>query len=236
MATPMIDARRLELLHAEIDGELDPHERAELARALLADPATRAARQELQRLCARLDGIGQAEPPAELVDSVLSRLPTRPRAQHSPLTSVPASARARWSSGNWRYAAMLAGVMVAGALIFRMTDGQLAPATEVSGTLAGARAAAILDSASISGGGASGSASLIRDGGGLQLAVDLVAGAPIDLQVASGDHTLTINGLGAGRTVVGLPASGDTGQPVQLSFRVDGRQVASARLSGKAGN
>ena len=210
---------KLDLLNAEIDGELDSHQRAELARTVLVDPETRGIRDELRRLCARLDAIGQVAPPAELLGAVLRALPP----------ASPAPARTRWSAGSWRYAAMLAGVVVTGAAVFRLTNGQLAPATEMSGTLA-ARASDVLDSASIAG-GVTGRATLTRAASGLQLTVDLASGAPVDLQIASGDHARTINGLGAGRTVLGLPGFGDSGQPVQLSFRVNGREVARAQLA-----
>ena len=221
MGHPMIDSRRLELLHAEIDGELDAHGRAELARALLADPETRALRDDLRRLTGRLDAIGHVEPPAELVGSVLRALPP---ANSSPARSGRSAGR---GAGNWRYAAMLAGAIVAGTVLLRVTTGQLTPETEVAGTLAGPRATETLDSASISG-VATGRATLIRDTSGLQLAVELTAGTPVDLQIASGEHSLTINGLGAGRTVVGLPGFSDQGQPVRLTFSVNGREVGRA--------
>jgi hypothetical protein len=223
----MIDSRRLELLHAEIDGELDAHGRAELARALLADPETRALRDDLRRLTGRLDAIGQVEPPAELVGSVLRSLP--------PANSTPARSHrpAGHGAGYWRYAAMLAGAIVAGTLVFRFTNGQLAPDTEVSGTLAAQRTTETLDSTSISG-GTKGRASLVRDASGLQLAIELTSGTPVDLKIASGEHSLTINGLGAGRTVLGLPGFSDQGQPLKLTFSVNGREVGRAELAGKA--
>jgi anti-sigma factor RsiW len=210
----------LDLLHAEIDGELDSHQRAELARTVLADPETRAIRDELRRLCGRLDAIGQVAPPAELLGAVLRALP--------PATPVPA--RTRWSAGSWRYAAMLAVVIVTGAAVFRLTSGQLTPATEMSGTLAGPRASEVLGSTLITG-GVTGRATLTRAASGAQLAVELASGAPVDLQVASGDHTRTIKGLGAGRTVLSLPELGAAGEPIKLSFRIDGREVARAQLA-----
>lgn len=227
MGHPMINSRRLELLHAEIDGELDAHGRAELARALLADPETRALRDDLRRLTGRLDAIGQVEPPTELVGSVLRALP--------PAKSMPArSGRSvGHGTGTWRYAAMLAGAIVAGTVLFRVTTGQLAPETEVAGTLAGSRATETLDSASISG-GATGRASLMRDTSGLQLAVELTSGGPVDLEILGGEHSLTINGLGAGRTVVGLPGFAAPGQSLQLTFSVNGREVGRAQLKAKA--
>ena len=45
------------LIHAEIDGELDAANRAELARHLLADPNARTLREDLRRLCTELDAL-----------------------------------------------------------------------------------------------------------------------------------------------------------------------------------
>ena len=71
----MAESAQLALVHAEIDGELDDRQRAELARCLLADPAFRATRDELRRLCGRLDAMEQVDPPAELLDGILASLP-----------------------------------------------------------------------------------------------------------------------------------------------------------------
>jgi hypothetical protein len=218
----MADERLLALMHAEIDGELDSGQRAELARSLLADPTARAERDALRRLCARLDSIEQVEPPAELLPGVLAALPQN-KARRM---------RISWSSASWRYAAMLAGVLVTGAIVFRASDGQRAATSEVVGTLAGSPGAKTIDSASISGDGASGKVSLAEDHGGLHLTIDLRSGAPLDLRIASGRHTLTINGLGIGRTVLALPGFADSGQPVNLRFMVAGHEVAEARLAG----
>ena len=62
----MPDDRMLELLNAEIDGELSAAERAELSQRLLNDPQARTAREELRRTCTGLDALPRAEPPAEL--------------------------------------------------------------------------------------------------------------------------------------------------------------------------
>ncbi len=45
----MVDQAQLALIQAEIDGELNDRQRAELSRSLLADPALRAAREEMRR-------------------------------------------------------------------------------------------------------------------------------------------------------------------------------------------
>ena len=46
----MIEERHLELIHAELDGELNAEQRAELSRLLLANPEARAFRDQLERV------------------------------------------------------------------------------------------------------------------------------------------------------------------------------------------
>ncbi len=222
----MADQELLALMHAEIDGELDGGQRAKLARSLLADPKARAERDSLQRLCARLDAMEQVEPPAELLPGVLAALPQ----------TMARRMRIFGSSASWRYAAMLAGVLLTGAIVFQVSDGQRAATSQVVGTLAGSPSAKTIDTANISGDGASGKVSLAEDHGGLHLTVDLRSGAPLDLRIASGKHTLTINGLGIGRTVLALPGFAETGQPVNLRFMVAGHEVAGAQLAATGAN
>jgi hypothetical protein len=217
----MVDSAQLALVHAEIDGELDDRQRAELARCLLADPAFRAARDELHRLCGNLDSMKQVDPPAELLDGVLASLPR---------TKAPA-ARFRMPVGGWRYAAMLAGVLITGTIVFRLTDGQGSNTAEMSGTLAGPRTVQSVDLADISGGSLTGSATLVRQGTGRSLALELTGGAPVDVLVASGKQSLSIKGLPAGRTVTALPGFEATGQSLNLIFTAGGREIGRATLN-----
>jgi hypothetical protein len=216
----MADSAQLALVHAEIDGELDDRQRAELARCLLADPGFRATRDELRRLCGRLDSVEQVDPPADLLDGILASLPQA----KTPM------ARFRVPLGGWRFAAMLAGVLVTGTIVYKITDGQGTNAAEMAGTLAGPRASQSVDLASISRGAVAGNASLIRRGSALGLALELTAGAPVDLLVASGKHSFTIKALSAGRTETTLPGFEDTGQPVNLTFMAGGREIGRASL------
>ena len=73
----MINEKYLELIQAEVDGELPEQDRAELSRFMLANPDAHAVRDELKRLCSTLDQVRPAEPPPELLASVLAavRLP-----------------------------------------------------------------------------------------------------------------------------------------------------------------
>jgi len=220
----MTTVRHLELIHAEIDGELDSHGRGELARQLLADPDTRAARDQLHRLCEHLDRLEQDEPPGELKAKILGALP----AVAAPLR------RYRKTPLRWRYAALIAGVLAGGAVVFESIRGPEPATSEMTGTMAATDATA-LDTAVLNNGPISGRVSLYREGTGLSVALELVANGPVDVLVASDGHTLRINGLGnapgaSGPKVVALPGPGAKGQAVGLTFLMSGRQVSTATL------
>jgi hypothetical protein len=220
----MSTATHLELIHAEIDGDLDAHGRGELARQLLADPALRLVRDQLHALCAHFDGLEQEEPPAELQAKILGALPP----------AVVPRTPFRSSLPRWRYAALIAGVLAGGAVIFESVWGPEPVTSEMTGTMAAADASA-LDTAILDNGRISGRVSLYRDGRGLSVALELVASAPVDVLVASDGHTLRINGLGnasaaSGPTVVDLPGPAARGQAVGLTFLMSGRQVSTATL------
>jgi anti-sigma factor RsiW len=226
MGTPTME-HTMELLQAELDGELDAHSRAELARLLLADSKVRALREGLRNLGGQLDALGHAEPPADLKDAVMRSLPA---ASPASVAARPEPSRQLWRAGSWRYAAALAGVIVAGAAVVRLAGGQFGPESEMAGTLAAQRAE-LPAVATLSGATAPlGTASLARDAAGLRLTVDLAPGTPLDLRVADHEHSLAINGLGQGRTVLRLPGLGDAGQPIELRFLAKGQEVARARL------
>ena len=236
----MTDATRLELIHAEIDGELDPRQRAELARSLLADPATRALREDLRRLCTALDTVAEVEPPPQLRARILAALPQTVVAPVGPAPARFAPARSWWSAPVLRYAAALAGVLTAGTLVFGVLDGQRPPASELAGTLAGPRAAAILDTVRITDGPVVGQVSLTRNSAGLGLALDLKAGAPVDVFVASGGYALRINGVerqdrSAAPTNVALPGFRTDLQAVDLTFLMAGQEVGRATLRATSG-
>lgn len=61
-----IDPRTLELIHAEVDGELDGAERAELEARCAADPAAREHREQWRRIAGALARMPSVEPPAGL--------------------------------------------------------------------------------------------------------------------------------------------------------------------------
>jgi hypothetical protein len=221
----MADSGHLALIHAEIDGELDGRQRAELARALLADPEAQALREDLRRVCAALDALGEVDPPQQLRQSILDALPQ----------STPSRSRSWWSAPRLRYAALIAGVLAAGIIVYESVDGLRPAPSDVAGTMT-ADTPTTVDTVVLGNGVVSGRVSLYRDRAGLGLQFELVTSAPVDVLVASDGRTLRVNGLGVRdapggpRTTVALPGFGRSGEAVDVTFLMAGHEVGRATL------
>jgi hypothetical protein len=216
----------LALIHAEIDGELGAAERGELARRVLADPQTRAAREELRQLCTALEGVPAVDPPAGLETRIFAVLPAshaEPRRFALPPT-------------RWRYAAVVAGVLALGAVVFATLDGQSPGSAELAGTITAPRSPVTIDAVRLDGGPLTGRVSLYRDARGLGLAFDLATNLPVSVIIASGGHTLRVDGLNpegsAGAPTEIALAGFDTKGPqtVGVRFLSSGREIRSATL------
>lgn len=226
----MTDYERMALIHAELDGDLSSQQRGDLARLLLADLQVRALRDELRGLCSRLDAVGQVEPPPQLKDSILSRVP-----------SVPVVTAHRQSSfGRWRLAAMAAGLLMAGTIVFETVQGPAPGSRETAGTIA-ADPPATVDSVVLGTGPVTGRATLYRDKSGLAIGLEVSGTEPVDVLIASDGHSFRINGLGSSnpagstRQTIALPGVRLQGQEIELSFKVGERTVGSATLRAPSG-
>jgi hypothetical protein len=182
----MADTEYLALIHAEIDGELDARQRSELARRLLSDPEARALREDLRRLCSALDAVPEVEPPTSLSTKILNALP--------PPARLPA--RASWAATRWRYAALVAGLIAGGAVVFETLQGPGPAITEVAGTMAASRATTTLDSVRLGDGPITGRVSLYRDAAGLGVAFEVVAVHPVDALITGAGPALRVHDVG----------------------------------------
>jgi anti-sigma factor RsiW len=227
----MANLTQIALIQAEIDGELTDQQRAELSSHLLADPAVRAMREQMRRLCQALDHIPQVEPPKSLRSDVLAALPQM---------QVRRSVR---PALQWRYAAVLAGVLLTGTVVFRIMDfGQGPSANDMAGTLTARRAAVSVDVVQLSPGIVSGQVSLLRDGADLSVALQLAAHDPLDVLVESEGRSTRLNGLvsqpqqGTKPATVTLPRVGSSGQPVYVTISMGEQEVARAVLREPSGH
>jgi hypothetical protein len=219
------DDDRMALIRAELDGDLTSPQRADLARLLLADPQLRAWRDELRSLCSRLDAVGQVAPPPQLKDLILKRLPTVP----------VVTAYRRVSFGRWRLAAMVAGLLMAGTVVYQTVQGPAPASRETAGTMA-ADALTTVDSVVVGSGSVAGRATLYRDKSGLAVGLEVSATEPMDVLIETAGHSFRFNGLGSSspagstRQTVALPGVRMQGQDIELSFLIGERTVSRATL------
>ena len=225
----MTNDERMALIHAELDGDLSSQQRADLARLLLADPQMRALRDEFKGLCSRLDAIGHVEPPPQLKDSILNRLRSVP---------VPPTYR-KASFGRWRLAAMVAGLLMAGTIVYETVQGPAPGSRETAGTMA-ADAPTTVDSVALGGGSVTGRATLYRDKNGLAVGLEVSTVEPVDVLITSGGHSFRINALGSSdpaghaHQTVALPGIKMQGQDIELSFLIGERTLSRATLRAPA--
>ncbi len=216
----MAETAELALIHAEIDGELDDSQRAELARALLADPQLRALRDDLRRMCATLETMDVAEPPAGLHASILAALPQ----------AAPKPSAGHGSPARLRYAAMVVGALATGTVVYSVIEGQGPATREAAGTLAASRTVLTLDAVQLTSGELRGRVSLTREGSELGLAFELAASDPVDVVVEADGQTLRLDGISGAPQSVPLPGIRAAGQGLNLTFLLAGREVGRATL------
>jgi hypothetical protein len=187
----MIADRHVELIHAELDGELTPEERAELSRVLLANPEARALRDQLSRLFGELAKVESAPPPAGLTTSVLSAVGLP---DPSPQDQVFPGAWWRTPAA-LRYAAVFVGGLAVGAAAFQLGK-QGADGLDVSqlvGTIGGQDAAVRqtpVDRIQLELDQVSGAINSWQVGSQLVLELDLQAREPVEIVASHGAQTV----------------------------------------------
>jgi len=184
----MIEDRHIELIHAELDGELTSEQRAELSRLLLANPEARSLRDELNRLFGALAQLEDAEPPRELHAAVLDAI----GAQQGPARPV----RRSWYTGPvFRYAAVFLGGLLASAVLLGPGARQAAGpgVSDLVGTIGGQHAAgrgAPIDRVQLDLAQVSGAVNSYHLEGQLVVELDLKASEPIEVIATHGAQTV----------------------------------------------
>jgi len=184
----MIEERHIELIHAELDGELNSEQRADLSRVLLANPEARSLRDELNRLFGVLAQLEDAAPPRELHASVLNAIGARP----GPAQSV----RRSWYTGPvFRYAAVFVGGLLASAILLGPGARQAVgpDVSELVGTIGGQHAAgrgAPIDRVELDLAQASGAVNSYLLDGQLVVELDLKASEPLEVVATHGGQTV----------------------------------------------
>jgi hypothetical protein len=216
-----------DLIQASIDGALDAPGRARLAERMLSDPEIRRRHEQFKRLAFLMDGLA----PAQLPEGFAAHV-------HAAVQQAPAHNRQRLPQHwGWRLAASLAGVVLVGAVVVAVIGGNRPSSEEVAGTLS-PHSGKVLDTVQVGGGALSGRVTLTREGDALSLLIDLQADAPISVLVVSGEHTLTLEGVGRQQDRearrVALPGFSPDVATVNLTFLVEGKESGGVTLRAAA--
>jgi anti-sigma factor RsiW len=223
----MIEERHIELIHAELDGELTSGQHAELSRLLLANPEARALRDELNRVFGSLAEVVSVEPPPDLAKSVLQAV--EPKSAQEP--RVPRTGFLRlflFPPTPLRYAAIFAGGVLAGAIVLQLASGgRSSPdVSQLVGTMGGhdrAALAAPIDRIELDLDQVSGSANTFEVQSAVVLELELSARQPVKVVATQGDRSVSFNlaarpGLAPDRLLWVAAEAGSGGSPVE--FRV----------------
>ena len=214
-----LDENTIDLIQADVDGELPPERRAELSRCLLANPEARALRDELGRISGLLARVPAVDPPEGLRTSILKAC------------GIPARFRA--PDGLLRLAAVFAGGLIVGGLAFQVPLDQRSgmDISRVAGTMvsqdpvATSGPAATLDVALEP---VNGSVSLFRSPTMRVVEFDLSARQPVEVVVTydQGRQAMFSSpgqpGAAGARYALVLDGPGQAGSAIDLRFFASG--------------
>jgi anti-sigma factor RsiW len=232
----MIEEKYIELIQADVDGELPEQHRADLSRYLLANPEARALGDELRQLCRVLGQVPAAEPPPGIRDSILAavRLPAA-KAGTAPMRAGGAPFL------RWRMAAAFAGGLLVSAIAFQLGLGHQAglDVSEVAGTMASqdpvVRSEAV-DTVDVSLDQARGKVSLFRSPTMRVVQFDLAVQQQIEVVVMHDGQEARFSGLGqavaAGnqRYALVLEGPGQAGSAIDIRFLAGGVEIHRDQL------
>jgi len=223
---PAIDDRLLELVHADVDRQLTPAERAELGRGLLGNPEARRLHDDLHRLKAQIRALEPVEPPSRLRRDILDSLHFAGRGKSRPRLGIGAAAVLR-------YAAVFCGGAILAAVALQsdvVEFGGSDPAALI-GTMARQSEPTEMpgaDRVQLHSPQLSGQVSLYRVSPGLLLEIEIESSEPVEIVAGHGGREVRLNGLGgpgaqdSGRYAVLLPDFAGANATVDLKFFVSG--------------
>ena len=215
-----IDPRTLELMHAELDDELDAVGRTELSERLAADPQARTQRDQLHRIAHSLARLPPMEPPAGL------RQRWQPQSPAPAALSPRAASHRRWLGRGVALAA--ATLAVAFGLSLTEVGRQSLDSHQLMGTMGNDRPTAS-DPARIvvvEARGLSGTVALEPGQSGWDLVFDLDTSGPVSVSATYDPAALRLEGYARAGT-------GDrslTASPGKIGFVNEGAQLLSLHL------
>ncbi len=224
-----IEQKYIDLIGADIDGEISDSEKAELA-AFLADSAEgRSLHEELTALCARLDQLEPEDPPRHLRHVIMSNL-SEPAMEPAPpgfLQNILAAPALRYA------ATFAAGVFLTLSLVNsdQISNRAFDDVTGLVGSVANPVDAQLVNSVSVDEAIVAGTVSLRSAGALMILDFDLAAPQPIEIEAGYRDPAIWFNGF-AQLESTGTTVSAETGR---VTLGMEGKRRYAVYLHNGAG-
>ena len=184
----MIEQRTLDLIHAQVDGELGPGDLAELQARLQADPEAQAMSEQLGKIAGSLGRMTPVAPPAGLQQQILQA--TRPAAKVLPFRDR----RIQFVRYTMALAAGLAIAVV--GIQFTGSSGPGLDAGQLVGTIGGQASTAEPSGAEVTlqAPDLKGSVGLSSDEGRLALVFDIASEQPVKVTAAYAEAAFRVKG------------------------------------------
>ncbi|MDH3576947.1 MAG: hypothetical protein OEO71_03895 [Gammaproteobacteria bacterium] len=224
-----IDQKHLDLINADIDGEIRDSDRREL-RAFLAESVEgRALHEELASLCSTLDAVDAIDPPPHMRHVIMSSMKPARTKPESPgffqkIFAIPALTHS---------VTFAAGIFLTLSLLHsgQISTGAFDDVTGLVGTIADPIDAEVLGAVAFDKPEVAGKVALRRSGAMLILDMDLVAVRPIEVEADYTDRTIWFNGF-AQLESSGTKISAETGR---IRLGMDGKRRFAVYLQNKGG-
>ncbi|MGI9263650.1 MAG: anti-sigma factor [Gammaproteobacteria bacterium] len=255
----MIDERHLELIHAEIDGEISPSDKELLRQHMKSNPESRAVYEDLASISDLLTQAEIVEPPPQLRQEILRSIPIQRQASRRENRSYGLFGLDWLSPANFR----LAGAFATGALVVMAavsleswTDTSSLQMSDLVGTMTRHEpltGMAATDRISVDLDQLAGSVSLQRSNSFLVVDFDLQSTRAVEVvasfegsdaqfsgiaklqngptTVTVGDRRISLINEGKQQYAVLLDNAGDSAANIDLEFFVDGRLIHEDGLS-----
>lgn len=212
-----IDPHIVELINADIDGEISAAEKQELDALLAGNPEAQAMRAELSGLTASLDALPELNPPPHLRHTILAAAPKTEQQSTTFLQTLVAAPALRYA------ATFAAGAILTLSLVSsdRASDRAFNDVTELVGTIAAeVPVGPGIEIAEITRPEVAGRVSLRSSGEILIVDFDLVSSGPVDIVASYADQTVWFNGF-AQLESPGAAISAESGR---VTMQIDGKR------------
>jgi len=230
----MLDDRIIQLINADLDGELGPAETAELEALLESSSEARSLKAELLKLTRLFDGLPEQTPPPELAGQVLEQLAPSTGGRGFSLAGIFQSFRL--APAGLAFATGL--LLTVGFYELTPRQGSAIDAASVVGAMVANRQNQPLettDSMSFNEHGLSGTVSLQESSGFFILSFDFVSDKQTEIEVGMADAGLDFSGMA--HTNAGAVAGDETYEISEGTLRVTrrGKQAFTVFLRDTGG-